>query len=160
MVRIKQRGLLDRVRFLMFPSHNGSDQTEHRDSRFEGSEIVSIPQWFGSNQFILFCLGEPVCFHPTMVRIKQGATKLPPGATIVSIPQWFGSNGIEVPACRRAIYLFPSHNGSDQTEVCSSMARWKVVSIPQWFGSNEDGVIVIRPEDMFPSHNGSDQTKQ
>ena len=77
------------------------------------------------------------CFHPTMVRIKHDIFHIGEGNQ----------------------HLFPSHNGSDQTEPFDIDALWRiVVSIPQWFGSNEIEQDIAYLMLAFPSHNGSDQT--
>ena len=117
MVRIKRDvGFKVYDVFIVFPSHNGSDQTSQRRHIRLCWERVSIPQWFGSN-----------IIHKALVNFH----------TEVSIPQWFGSN-----MTQKICWL--SHLGFHPTMVRIklfftefSVELLNRVSIPQWFGSNE-----------------------
>ena len=76
---------------------------------------VSIPQWFGSNEFNEYASCDKSSFHPTMVRIKLGILKMLEYEAD-KFPSHNGSDQTQSVDEAIELYLkFPSHNGSDQT---------------------------------------------
>ena len=181
MVRIKlYEGKLFMWFLLLFPSHNGSDQTHHRrssvwlESSFHPTMVrIKLWDWAVHGAWVRFhptmvrikpnggsfYSSVIVCFHPTMVRIKHRLVRS--GSTATKFPSHNGSDQTFRKFVIVIVIQFPSPNGSDQT-----LSRWGLylswwfVSIPQWFGSNLGDCTVYNPHLSFPSHNGSDQTKK